>query len=165
MAQIFISHSSTDGKESAELLEWLRTQGFTSTFLDFDDERGIAPGEKWESTLYREISACDAVILILTPNWFQSKWCFVEFAQARALGKAIFPLVETPTKEKFIGDDIQLLDLVKDREGGMDRLRAELTQIAMNRRGGLPWDNKRPPYPGLMAYRRGRRGHLLWARR
>ncbi len=152
MAQIFISHSSADGTEAAELLEWLRSHGFGSTFLDFDDERGIAPGEKWESTLYREISACDAVILILTPNWFQSKWCFVEFAQARALGKAIFPLVETPTKEKFIGDDIQLLDLVKDREGGMDRLRAELTQIAMNRRGGLPWDNKRPPYPGLMAF-------------
>jgi WD40 repeat protein len=152
MAQIFISHSSVDRAEAAELLEWLRTHGFGSSFLDFDDERGIAPGEKWESTLYREISACDAVILILTPNWFQSKWCFVEFAQARALGKAIFPLVETPTKEKFIGDDIQLLDLVKDREGGMDRLRAELTQIAMNRRGGLPWDNKRPPYPGLMAF-------------
>ncbi len=152
VAQIFISHSSVDGTEAAELLEWLRAQGFTSTFLDFDDERGIAPGEKWESTLYREISACDAVILILTPNWFQSKWCFVEFAQARALGKAIFPLVETPTKEKFIGDDIQLLDLVKDREGGMDRLRSELTRIALNARGGLHWDNKRLPYPGLMAF-------------
>lgn len=152
MAQIFISHSSVDGTEAAELLEWLRSQGFTSTFLDFDDERGIAPGEKWESTLYREISACDAVILILTPNWFQSKWCFVEFAQARALGKAIFPLVETPTKEKFIGDDIQLLDLVKDREGGMDRLRSELTRVALNARGGLRWDNKRLPYPGLMAF-------------
>ena len=152
MSQIFISHSSVDGTEAAELLEWLRAQGFTSTFLDFDDERGIAPGEKWESTLYREISACDAVILILTPNWFQSKWCFVEFAQARALGKAIFPLVETPTKEKFIGDDIQLLDLVKDREGGMDRLRSELTRIALNARGGLHWDNKRLLYPGLMAF-------------
>jgi len=152
VAQIFISHSSVDGTEAAELLEWLRAQGFTSTFLDFDDERGIAPGEKWESTLYREISACDAVILILTPNWFQSKWCFVEFAQARALGKAIFPLVETPTKEKFIGEDIQLLDLVKDREGGMDRLRSELTRIALNARGGLHWDSKRLPYPGLMAF-------------
>ncbi len=76
----------------------------------------------------------------------------MEFAQARALGKAIFPLVETPTKEKFIGDDIQLLDLVKDREGGMDRLRSELTRIALNARGGLHWDNKRLPYPGLMAF-------------
>jgi WD40 repeat protein/type II secretory pathway predicted ATPase ExeA len=152
VAQIFISHASVDRTEAAELLEWLRAHGFGSTFLDFDDERGIAPGEKWESTLYREISACDAVILILTENWFHSKWCFVEFAQARALGKAIFPLVETPTKEKFIGDDIQLLDLVKDREGGLDRLRSELTRIALNARGGLPWDNKRPPYPGLMAY-------------
>lgn len=152
MAQIFISHSSVDRAEAAELLEWLRLQGFGSTFLDFDDEGGIAPGEKWEATLYREISACDAMILILTENWFQSKWCFVEFAQARAMGKPIFPLVETPTKEKFIGDDLQLLDLVKDREGGLDRLRTELTRIAMNARGGLPWDHNRPPYPGLMAF-------------
>jgi WD40 repeat protein len=152
VAQIFISHASVDRTEAAELLEWIRSHGFDSTFLDFDDERGIAPGEKWESTLYREISACDAVILILTENWFHSKWCFVEFAQARALGKAIFPLVETPTKEKFIGDDIQLLDLVKDREGGLDRLRTELTRITLNSRGALPWNNKRPPYPGLMAF-------------
>ena len=149
MSQIFISHSSVDRTEAAELLEWLRSQGFTSTFLDFDDERGIAPGEKWESTLYREISACDAVILILTENWFHSKWCFVEFAQARALGKAIFPLVETPTKEKFIGDDIQLLDLVKDREGGMDRLRSELTRIALNARGGLHWEPQAAALSGI----------------
>jgi len=152
VAQIFISHSSVDRTEAQELLEWLRSEGFASTFLDFDDERGIAPGEKWESTLYREVSACDAVILILTENWFHSKWCFVEFAQARALGKAIFPLVETPTKEKFIGDDIQLLDLVKDREGGLDKLRKELTRVALNERGGLHWDQHRPPYPGLMAF-------------
>ena len=101
MAQIFISHSSVDGR-SGRAAGVAARPGIHLTFLDFDDERGIAPGEKWESTLYREISACDAVILILTQNWFQSKWCFVEFAQARALGKAIFPLVETPTKEKFI---------------------------------------------------------------
>lgn len=152
VAQIFISHASVDRTEAAGLLEWMRSHGFGSTFLDFDDERGIAPGEKWESTLYREISACDAMILILTKNWFDSKWCFVEFAQARALGKAIFPLVETPIIGKFIGDDLQLLDLVKDREGGLERLRTELERIAMNARSGLPWDHKRPPYPGLMAF-------------
>ncbi len=152
MARIFISHSSEDQAQAARLLLWLHEQGFTSTFLDFDKHRGIAPGSDWERKLYQELSNADAVILILTRNWFDSKWCFVEFAQARALGKAIFPLVESPTGETFVSPDIQHLDLVKDREGGLERLRAELTRIAINTRGGFPWDATRPPFPGLLAF-------------
>ena len=87
---------------------------------DFDKHAGLAPGSDWERTLYREITGAEAVILILTKNWFDSKWCFAEFIQARALGKAIFPLIETPTGETFVSPDIQHLDLVKDREGGLE---------------------------------------------
>lgn len=152
MARIFLSHSSEDQEQAARLLEWLHAQGFASTFLDSDEKRGIAVGADWERTLYREISSADAVILILTKNWFNSKWCFVEFAQARALGKAIFPLVESPTGETFVSSDIQHLDLVKDREGGLQRLRVELTRIAINTRGGFPWDGTRSPFPGLLAF-------------
>jgi hypothetical protein len=152
MARIFISHSSLDQEQAARLLTWLHAQGFDSTFLDFDKQAGLAPGADWERTLYRELSGADAVILILTKNWFDSKWCFVEFAQARALGKAIFPLIETPVGETFVSSDIQHLDLVKDREGGLDMLRSELTSIALNTRGGFPWDSTRSPYPGLFAF-------------
>ncbi len=152
MARIFLSHSSKDREQAARLLQWLHAQGFVSTFLDFDERRGIAPGADWERTLYREVSSADAVILILTKNWFDSKWCFVEFAQARALGKAIFPLVESPTGETFVSSDIQHLNLVKDREGGLERLRSELTRIAINTRGGFPWDGARSPFPGLLAF-------------
>src|ERR1700677_2658130 len=114
MARIFISHSSEDRVQSARLLAWLHDQGFVSTFLDFDKHHGIAAGADWERKLYRELSSADAVILVLTTNWFGSKWCFAEFAQARALGKAIFPLVESPTGESFVSSDIQHLDLIKD---------------------------------------------------
>jgi hypothetical protein len=152
VAQIFLSHSSADQEQATRLLEWLRAQGFTSTFLDIDEHCGIAPGADWERTLYRELSAADAVILILTKNWLESKWCFVEFAQARALGKAIFPLVESPTGETFVSSGIQNLDLIKDREGGLERLRSELTQISLNTRGGYAWDPSRPPFPGLLAF-------------
>jgi len=113
VARVFISHSSRDEPQAGRLLEWLRAQGFTETFLDFDKHAGIAPGSDWERTLYREIARAEAVILILTANWFESKWCFAEFAQARALGKAIFPIVETPTGETFVAPDIQSLDLIK----------------------------------------------------
>jgi WD40 repeat protein len=152
VSRIFISHSSEDREQSARLLAWLHDHGFVSTFLDFDKHRGIEPGADWERTLYRELSRADAVILILTKNWFASKWCFAEFAQARALGKSIYPLIESPSGETFVSSDIQHLDLIKDREGGMQRLLSELTRIALDTHGGYEWDATRPPYPGLLAF-------------
>jgi WD40 repeat protein len=152
MSHIFISHSSRDAEQAARLLTCLHANGFVETFLDFDKHAGLAPGADWERTLYREIVGAEAVILILTKNWFDSKWCFAEFTQARALGKAIFPLIEAPTGETFVSRDIQHLDLVKDREGGLARLAAELTEVVVNARGGFGWDATRPPYPGLLAF-------------
>jgi hypothetical protein len=152
MARIFFSHSSRDEAQASRLIAWLRSRGFTDVFLDFDKHGGIPPGARWERELYRELTDCEAVILILTTNWFDSKWCFAEFTQARALGKAIFPLIEAPTGEMLVSSDIQHLNLVKDREGGLERLAAELTRIALNARGGFPWDRTRPPFPGLLAF-------------
>jgi WD40 repeat protein len=152
MAHIFISHSSRDVEQAARMLTCLHANGFVETFLDFDKHAGLAPGADWERTLYREIAGAEAVILILTKNWFDSKWCFAEFTQARALGKAIFPIIETPTGEAFVSSDIQHLDLVKDREGGLARLVVELTDVVVNARGGFEWDQTRPPYPGLLAF-------------
>jgi WD40 repeat protein len=152
MAQIFISHSSRDTEQAAALLACLHAHGFAETFLDFDKHAGLAPGSDWERTLYREIAGAEAVILILTKNWFESKWCFAEFTQARALGKAIFPLLDEPAGEAFVSLDIQHLDLVKDRQGGLAQLVVELTEIVVNARGGFAWDQTRPPYPGLLAF-------------
>ena len=152
MARVFISHSSKDADEATRLVEWLRQQGFDGAFLDFDKYSGIPPGADWERTLYREIARAEAIILVLTTNWFSSKWCFAEFTQARALGKSIFPLIESPAGETFVAPDIQHLDLRKDREGGLERLAAELTRIALDSRGEFPWDSTRSPFPGLLAY-------------
>ena len=97
MPRIFISHSSRDDDDAARMKDWLASQGFETTFLDFDKMTGIPPGADWEKTLYREVEQSQAVIIIQTPNWLASKWCFAEFTQARALGKAIFLVIETPT--------------------------------------------------------------------
>jgi WD40 repeat protein len=152
MARVFISHSSRD-RESADLMRhWLQEQGFAAPFLDFDKHSGIPPGADWERTLYRELETSEAVLIIQTPNWLESKWCFAEFTQARALGKPIFPVIETPTGETLIARDIQALDLRLDREGGLARLGRELARIALDAQGGFAWDSSRPPYPGLMAF-------------
>jgi TIR domain len=152
MARVFISHASKDAEEATYLLKWLQKQGFDGVFLDFDKYAGIPPGADWERTLYRELARAEAVILVFTNNWMASKWCFAEFAQARALGKPIFPLIESPAGETIVAPDIQHLDLRKDREGGLEQLAAQLTEIALNARGGFEWDRMRSPFPGLLAY-------------
>jgi tetratricopeptide (TPR) repeat protein len=153
MARIFISHSSLDVKQAEDLKAWLGSIGFEQTFLDFDKHTGIPPGADWERTLYREIERAQAVILILTKNWFDSKWCFAEFTQTRARGKAIFALVEAPTGEtSVVSSDIQHVNLVKDRKEGLERLAGELTRVALHAQGGFEWEANRPPYPGLLSF-------------
>jgi WD40 repeat protein len=152
MARIFISHSSVDNDQAAQMKAWLASAGFESAFLDKDKTTGIPPGADWERTLYREVEQSQAVIIIQTPNWLASKWCFAEFTQARALGKAIFPTIEAPTGETLISPDIQALNLMSDREGGLERLKRELVRIALDAQGGFAWDSTRPPFPGLLAF-------------
>lgn len=152
MARVFVSHSSRDRELTERMQEWLREQGFTAPFLDFDKHSGIPPGADWERTLYREMERSEAVLILQTPNWLDSKWCFAEFTQARALGKPIFPIIEAATGEAQIAPDIQALDLRGDREGGLAQLARELTRVALDAQGGFGWDSRRPPYPGLLAF-------------
>jgi len=151
MARIFISQSGRDREAAARMKAWLASQGFESAFLD-KDTTGIPPGTDWEKALYREIEQSQAVIIIQTPDWLASKLCFAEFTQARALGKAIFPVIETPTGGTRISADLQTLDLTGDHEGGLERLKRELVRMALNAQGGFPWDASRPPFPGLLAF-------------
>jgi hypothetical protein len=152
MARIFISHWSRDNDAADRMKAWLASQGFENAFLDKDKTTGIPPGGDWEKTLYREVEQSQAVVIIQTRDWLASKWCFAEFTQARALGKAIFPAIEAPTCDTLISPDIQTLNLMSDREGGLERLKRELVRIALDAQGGFAWNANRPPFPGLLAF-------------
>jgi hypothetical protein len=152
MPRLFVSHSSRDGQSATSLFEWLKARGFEHTFLDFDKEAGIHPGSDWERTLYRQIDRCDALVIILTPNWLSSKWCFAEFTQARALGKVIIPLIASEPIGALVAADIQHLDLTSDREAALNQLERTLRQIESEGQAGFELPQGRPAFPGLMAF-------------
>ena len=158
MARVFLSHSSCDSGAAAEFKAWLDGQGFVPAFLDFDKHGGIPAGANWERTLYEQIQRCQALLILQTPNWSSSRWCFAEFTQARALGKPIFQVVQSDeaAAEKPIAADLQRLDLRHDRQAGLEQLRSELERIALQDQGGFPWPPPeqpvRPPFPGLMVF-------------
>ncbi|MEM8811455.1 MAG: TIR domain-containing protein [Pseudomonadota bacterium] len=152
MARIFLSHSSKDNDRAKDLITWLNARGHQEYFLDFDKHAGIQPGADWERTLYREISRAQAIVILLTENWMASKWCFAEFTQARALGKAIFPVIEDPAGERFVGTDLQAIDLRNERDGGLERLSVSLSELALSSAEGFELSDGVVPFPGLSAF-------------
>ncbi|HET9534983.1 MAG TPA: hypothetical protein VFP43_06530, partial [Mesorhizobium sp.] len=60
VARIFISHASVDGEPAQRMKTWLDGIGFDKSFLDFDDQAGIAPGDDWERRLYSELERSQA---------------------------------------------------------------------------------------------------------
>jgi tetratricopeptide (TPR) repeat protein len=152
MPAIFISHSSLDQKAADDIKAVLAGLGFDRVFLDFDKVTGIGAGENWEKRLYEELARCHAVVLILTPNWLASKWCFAELQQARALGKVILPIIFSPIGDSYVLPDIQAIDLIDWKQDGLTRLEQRLQAITNELARGFRLEPNRPPYPGIHAF-------------
>ena len=87
MSRIFLSHSSRDNFEAVALGDWLASVGWDDVFLDFNPDRGIAAGERWERALHAAATRCQAVVFLVSRNWLKSDWCVKEYALARGLDK------------------------------------------------------------------------------
>jgi WD40 repeat protein len=152
MSAIFISHSSADQQDAAQMKAWLETQGHSSLFLDFDPATGIQAGANWEQTLYRKLRQCQAVIALLSPGWLASRWCFAELVQARERGKAIFLVKVKPVDAAGVFADVQHVDLTARADESYERLRRGLLECGLDPLDAFNRDPKRPPYPGLLAF-------------
>ena len=91
MASIFLSHSSQDNEAAGDFSRRLKEHGYDSLFLDFDPDSGIKAGATGSASCTATSSSPAPSIILCSPNSMASRWCFVEIAQAKALGKAIFP--------------------------------------------------------------------------
>jgi WD40 repeat protein len=152
MTAIFISHSSKDHNLVQAMRGWLVKQGHTSYFLDFDPDKGIVVGQRWEDQLYRHLRLCRAVIALVTPDWLASRWCFAEVVQARAAGKPIFLAKMAPCETSSMFSDSQHVDLVVDPHAGYRALDRGLKQIGLDPADVFEWDPLQPPYPGLLCF-------------
>ncbi len=66
----------------------LLKQGWKRVFLDLDSEEGLAPGQNWRKELHRAVHECEAVLLLISPEWADSRWCIVVFMLATTIGQA-----------------------------------------------------------------------------
>ena len=92
---LFISHKTDDKAHALRLRDRLLGRGYEpgQLFLDSDPKSGIRAGAKWEKELYERLKDCRALIVLCSPRWRASQWCFAELVYARMSGKEIFPVV------------------------------------------------------------------------
>ena len=179
MSRIFISHSSANNAAALALAGWLDAQGWSDYFLDIDDNRGIAPGERWMAALAGAVDRCEAVIFLVSPAWRDSKFCFAEFYQAKNLGKRIFGVIVAPIPLSQLPEQMtaewQVCDLTDARDpvpftvsrlpfvpetvvnfpqAGLEALRRGLQKAGLDA-STFVWppqgEPNRSPYPGLRA--------------
>lgn len=81
--RVFISHL-TENKESATYLKNNLAKYGIDCFVAHED---IEPSKLWQTEIEKALASMDLLCAILTPNFYQSKWCDQEVGIA--LGRAI----------------------------------------------------------------------------
>lgn len=159
MAAIFISYSHSDGEFAGQVKAWLAAQNYEQVFLDVDPNTGIPVGDDWEQVLYANVSRCHVMILLLSPNWYASNWCFVELSFAKALGKRLMPIVYKPITGQPVLSHIQAKILpdfaageIRDWDRALDDVAKRLQLITSQLARGFTFDASRSPYPGIQAF-------------
>jgi hypothetical protein len=159
----FISHSSLDKTSAVDLRDRLLARGYDSQqiFLDSDEDSGIAAGQKWEQVLYERLKDCRALIVLCSPHWQQSKWCFAELVYAKMAGKEVFPVVLADC-DLSVASEHQAVFVNKEGEAAYARLLDTLEARHLGPKDHLPWPHPdlrdihgRPddcPFPGLPAF-------------
>ena len=88
MGHIFISYSRRDTSYAHGLAKNLHGLGF---HVWIDDR--LDYGSQWPREIQKQLDACDAFILIMTPRSFASDWVQSELQRAKRKLKPIFPLL------------------------------------------------------------------------
>ena len=88
MGHIFISYSHIDKDYVHRLQEDLLRQGFN---VWIDDR--IDYGTRWPKVIQDHLDDCDAFVVIISENSFESEWVQNEVTRAKRIGKPFFPLL------------------------------------------------------------------------
>ena len=88
LPRLFVSHSSKDNVQALAFQHWLMASGWSEEDV-FIDLHGIGAGERWRETLRKANAACEAVLLLASPDALDSPECQRELNLAEDLGKEI----------------------------------------------------------------------------
>lgn len=149
---IFLSHSSAD-KELVDALSDLLTTGcgvlgnqIIATTLE---GQGIPAGSQNYVEWLRKEGAEDSalVVLLLSPNYFESKFCLCELGATWGLQRPCFPLVVPPLKNSEIKAVMVVSQNMSiDSASGLDELRDKVSELLDASQPTPKWNVKRDAF-------------------
>lgn len=148
MGEIFLSYASSDAALADVVAEGLLRAGHR-VFLDSDCADGVAPGMRWQPTLFSELRQCDAVVFLNSSASQASMWCHTELAVAAELGKRVYPVDLAPGLAPHpLLRPLQGIRFEMTIGASVQRLAGQLGLDGLAQGTCFRWERGRAPYRG-----------------
>lgn len=160
MKSVFVSHAVVDAR-IAEAIVGLLENGIgvpgDQIFCSSLEGYGIPTGENFVGYIKGQMENPDIVILLLTPNYFASKFCLCEMGAAWVKSHKIFPILVPPLTYDAVQGVIASTQVAKiDNDIKYNEIREYLAEkLELQKKNGAKWDTERRKFinslPTLLA--------------
>ncbi len=146
--KIFLSHAVKDKPLAEALVDLFETGiGIPSddVFCSSLEGMGIPAGENFIHYIKGEIQEPDIVILLLTVNYYASKFCLCELGASWAMSHDICPIIVPPLKYENIKEVLTSIQLINvTDESKLSEMREKLVDALKIKGKSFPiWEAKR----------------------
>jgi hypothetical protein len=124
--QVFISYSHKDSNFVDQLKQHLKDAGFDVWI----DRELLMPGQDWREEIDSAIRTSFALIAIMTPKAYESKYVTYEWAFALGIGKKVVPIMLEKTKLHPRLEALHFVDFTDHWADNWDKLIVPLTKYA-----------------------------------
>ena len=146
MPSIFISHAVADATLADSLYDLLQSGcylGKEDLVCTSVDGVGIPEGEDFVEWIKKKLETASLIILLVTPNYFASKFCMAEVGAAWALNRKVFPLMK-PKMHREMGFVMLGKQTAEMSDVGLDELRDEIVKFFPKAGSSTPrWNIKK----------------------
>lgn len=145
---VFISHAVEDRALAAEVVTLIEegigvpeSEIFCSSLKGY----GIPTGQNFVTYIKAQLQGPKVVVLLLTPAYFESKFCVSELGAAWIKSHAIFPILVPPLDYKDVKDVLLGTQVIKiaDDIGYNELLEALRAEVTCETKSQTKWDTKR----------------------
>lgn len=116
--RVFLSYRRDEARAAALQL----FDAFSARLFDvFLDTHGIAPGEDFQATLWHRLCDSDVLVMLDTPQYFDSRWTSAEFGRALAKGISVLRVGwpdATPSRRTATASRVELVATEVDAATG-----------------------------------------------
>jgi hypothetical protein len=117
--RVFVSYRRDEARQAALQL----FDAFSARLFDvFLDTHGIAPGDDFQAMLWHRLCDSDVLVMLDTPNYFESRWSSAEFGRALAKGISVLSIGwpdSTPSARTGTASRVELVNDEIDSATGL----------------------------------------------